>query len=80
MVFISGGGGVAIAEYLLPHFENTTLVKEAQFANVYGFRKPANITPSLVEIKEPALAATDNDSDQNKGRFKDKLDQLVGQW
>jgi plasmid segregation protein ParM len=41
MVFISGGGGVTIAEYLLPNFENTTVVKEAQFANVYGFRKLA---------------------------------------
>ena len=41
MVFISGGGGMAISEYLLPAFENALLVKEAQFANVYGFRKLA---------------------------------------
>jgi plasmid segregation protein ParM len=41
MVFISGGGGMAISEFLLPAFENAVLVKEAQFANVYGFRKLA---------------------------------------
>ena len=41
MVFITGGGGVALAEYLMPHFENSLLTKEAQFANVYGFRKLA---------------------------------------
>jgi plasmid segregation protein ParM len=41
MVFITGGGGIAIAEYMLPYFDNTMLVKEAQFANVYGFRKLA---------------------------------------
>lgn len=41
MVFITGGGGVALAEYLMPHFENSLLAKEAQFANVYGFRKLA---------------------------------------
>lgn len=41
MVFISGGGGMALAEHLLPHFENSMVVKEAQFANVYGFRKLA---------------------------------------
>lgn len=40
-VFISGGGGVAIAEYLKPYFDNCIVVKEAQFANVYGFRKLA---------------------------------------
>lgn len=39
MVFITGGGGVALAEYLMPHFDNSLLAKEAQFANVYGFRK-----------------------------------------
>ncbi|NLW46484.1 MAG: ParM/StbA family protein [Firmicutes bacterium] len=41
MVFITGGGGMALAEYLMPHFENSLLAKEAQFANVYGFRKLA---------------------------------------
>ncbi len=39
MVFITGGGGVALAQYLMPHFDNSLLAKEAQFANVYGFRK-----------------------------------------
>jgi plasmid segregation protein ParM len=57
MVFITGGGGIAIADYILPYFENAMLVKEAQFANVYGFRKLAqrlygdtkdSVSPNLV--------------------------------
>ena len=38
-VFITGGGGISIYEYMLPHFENISLVKGTQFANVYGFHK-----------------------------------------
>lgn len=38
-IILTGGGGEAISQYLLPKFKNMELVKGAQFANVRGYQK-----------------------------------------
>lgn len=60
MVFITGGGGIAIADYILPYFENAILVKEAQFANVYGFRKLAQRLFGANDSQNSEVAAGSN--------------------
>jgi plasmid segregation protein ParM len=40
-ILITGGGGRALAEWLIPAFSNALLVEDPQFANVRGFRKLA---------------------------------------
>ncbi len=40
-IILTGGGGEALSEYLIPKFNNMTLVQDAQFANVKGFWKLA---------------------------------------
>ncbi len=39
VILLTGGGGEALAKYLIPRFDNMKLVKDAQFANVKGFWK-----------------------------------------
>jgi len=41
-ILITGGGGKALAEYLLAEFDNATLVDDAQVANARGYHKLAN--------------------------------------
>jgi len=38
-IILTGGGGEAIAKYLLPKFANMELIQGAQFANVRGYQK-----------------------------------------
>lgn len=38
-IILTGGGGEAIAKFLLPKFPNMELIKGAQFANVRGYQK-----------------------------------------
>ncbi len=40
-IILTGGGGEALSEYLIPKFNNMVLVPDAQFANVKGFWKLA---------------------------------------
>ncbi len=40
-IILTGGGGEALSEYLIPKFNNMMLVQDAQFANVKGFWKLA---------------------------------------
>jgi plasmid segregation protein ParM len=40
-IILTGGGGEALSEYLIPKFNNMMLVQDAQFANVKGFLKLA---------------------------------------
>ncbi len=40
-IILTGGGGEALSEYLIPKFNNMMLVHDAQFANVKGFWKLA---------------------------------------
>ena len=40
-IILTGGGGEALSEYLIPRFNNMMLVQDAQFANVKGFWKLA---------------------------------------
>jgi plasmid segregation protein ParM len=61
MVFITGGGGVAIADYILPYFENGALVKDAQYANVYGFQKLAQRLFGANDITASGVAAGSDD-------------------
>ena len=41
-ILLAGGGGKALAEFILPHFPNMKLVEDPQHANVRGFQKIAN--------------------------------------
>ncbi len=41
-ILLTGGGGKALAEYILPHFPNMRLVDQPQHSNVRGFQKIAN--------------------------------------
>jgi len=41
-IYITGGGGKALAPFLVPHFENVQLADSPQVANVHGFWKLAN--------------------------------------
>jgi plasmid segregation protein ParM len=40
-IILTGGGGEALSEYLIPQFNNMILAEEAQFSNVKGFWKLA---------------------------------------
>ncbi len=40
-IILTGGGGEALSEFLIPKFNNMMLVQDAQFANVKGFWKLA---------------------------------------
>ncbi len=40
-ILLTGGGGEALSEYIIPKFNNMVLVPDAQFANVKGFWKLA---------------------------------------
>ena len=42
VVLLTGGGGQALSEYLLPHFRNAFVVDGAQMANVRGYLKLAS--------------------------------------
>lgn len=42
VILLTGGGGKALSEYLLPHFPNMRLVDRPQHANTRGFQKMAN--------------------------------------
>lgn len=39
VILLTGGGGPALSDYLLPHFRNAFVVDGAQFANVRGYLK-----------------------------------------
>ncbi len=41
IILLTGGGGHAMADYILPHFSNMELVNEPQYANVRGYQKLA---------------------------------------
>jgi plasmid segregation protein ParM len=41
-ILLTGGGGKALSEYILPHFSNMRLVEQPQHSNVRGFQKIAN--------------------------------------
>ncbi|HHY37115.1 MAG TPA: ParM/StbA family protein [Firmicutes bacterium] len=42
IILLTGGGGEALAQYIIPHFPNMVLVDDAQYANARGFQKLAN--------------------------------------
>ncbi|MCL6450360.1 MAG: ParM/StbA family protein [Acetobacteraceae bacterium] len=42
LVLVTGGGGQALAEYLLAEYDNASLVENAQVANVRGFLRLSN--------------------------------------
>jgi plasmid segregation protein ParM len=42
IILLTGGGGEALAQYIIPHFPNMVLVDNAQYANARGFQKLAN--------------------------------------
>jgi plasmid segregation protein ParM len=42
LIMLTGGGGEALADYILPSFSNMVLVENAQYANVRGFQKLAH--------------------------------------
>lgn len=41
LIFVSGGGGKALADYLLPELETAVLIEDSQIANVHGYLKLA---------------------------------------
>ncbi|MEW6622469.1 MAG: ParM/StbA family protein [Bacillota bacterium] len=41
LIYLTGGGGQALAKYILPHFPNMRLVDGPQHANVRGYQKLA---------------------------------------
>jgi plasmid segregation protein ParM len=41
VILLTGGGGQAMADYILPRFSNMELIDEPQFANVRGYQKLA---------------------------------------
>lgn len=57
LILLSGGGGQAMAEYILPELETASLVENSQTANVRGYLKLAHKVFGFSEAK-PKFGAT----------------------
>lgn len=74
VILISGGGGKALAEFILPELETASIVENSQVANVHGYLKLGHKVFGYTENKPqttPILSASSENRFANSKFFND---------